>query len=189
MHPLNKLILILPLLLPSGPIRAARSADADQPVHIEANSVEIREQEGISTYRGDVVMTRGSMVIKGDLIVIHSNPGGLEKIQVEGKPARFRQLNELGEEVSAQSLEMTYMAKDGLLLLKQDAILVQRQNRFTSDKIVYNTLEDTVQAGEDGNTGDQGTPQRVTITIQPPRDQSTGEQPSGDRQQKADDQQ
>jgi len=184
MHPLNKLILILPLLLLSSPIHAARSADADQPVHIEANSVEIREQEGISTYRGDVVMTRGSMVIKGDLIVIHSNPGGLEKIQVEGKPASFRQLNDLGEEISAQSLEMTYLADDGLLLLKRDAILVQRQNKFTSDKIVYNTREDTVQAGEDGSAGKQGTPQRVTITIQPPRDQ-----PSGDSKQKADEQQ
>jgi lipopolysaccharide export system protein LptA len=170
MRQLNKLI--LPLLLLTSPICAARNTDTDQPIQIEADTVEIREQEGISTYQGGVIITRGSMVIKGELIVIHSNPQGVEKIVVEGAPASFRQLNELGEDVSAQSLEMTYVAETGMLVMKRQAVLVQKQNKFTSEHIIYNTRQDIVQAGDQqGTGGKERTPQRVTITIQPPKEQ------------------
>ena len=167
MHLPNKLILLI--LLSSG-ICHAKTADDSQPVNIEADSVEIREQQGISIYRGKVKITRGSMIIKGELITIHNTPQGLEKIVVEGEPASFRQLTDQDEEISAQSLEMTYIAGDGLLEMKKQAILVQKQNKFTSEHIIYDTRKDIVQAGETEATGADETPQRVTITIHPPKD-------------------
>ena len=168
MHLLTKLV--LPALLLISPLCAAQSSDAGQPIHIEADSVEIREQEGISIYRGGVNIRRGSMVIRGELIVIHNTPAGLEKIVVEGEPASFRQLNDLEEEISAQSQKMTYAADTGLLVLREQAVLEQKQNKFTSEHIIYDTLKDIVQAGEDKPAGDDAPPQRVTITIQPSKD-------------------
>lgn len=177
MHLLTKLM--LPALLLASPVSTARTADAEQPIHIEADSVEIREQEGISIYRGGVRISRGSMVIRGELIVIHNTPAGLEKIVVEGQPASFRQLNDLDEEISAQSLNMTYVADSGQLVLKQQAVLEQKQNKFTSEHIIYDTRKDIVQAGETEQPSGDESPQRVTITIQPSTDpQNSDKEPA-----------
>lgn len=162
--PIKTLILLLLII---STALSARTSDGEEPIHIEADSVEIRERQGVSIYRGNVRITRGSMRIDGDLIHIYSTPQGLDKIVVEGKPARFEQLNDQNQEISAQSLHMTYSADNGLLVMKQDAILVQKDNRFTSEHIIYNTRRDIVQAGEQDGPAKSGDRERVTITIQP----------------------
>ena len=168
MHLYSKLSLALLLILSSS-LSAAKTTDQEQPINIEADSVEIREREGISTYRGHVKIIKGSMLIKGDLIYIHTGEKGLEKILVEGKPATFKHLNDQDEEITAQSHKMTYQASSGILVLKKDAVLEQSNNRFTSEHIVYDTQKDIVQAGSDEQTTDQQ-PGRVSITIQPQKD-------------------
>ena len=145
----------------------AKMSDADQPLNIEAGSVEIREKEGISIYKNNVRITRGTMVIQGELIHVHSAEDKIQTIRIEGSPAKYRQLNEQGEEVSAQSQEMEYQARENKLILKKDAILVQGQNRFTSEHIVYDTKQDIVQAGDPEQTTNSSESDRVTITIQP----------------------
>ncbi len=149
----------------------AKTSDEKQPLHIEADSAEIREQEGISTYKGNVKITKGSLRIQGQLIHIISKNNALQTIRVEGEPATFKQTNDLDEEISAQSQYMEYQSKSGILILKKDAILIQSSNRFTSNHIIYNTLKDIIQAGQDKNKTDSDKPQRVTITIAP--EQST----------------
>ena len=145
----------------------AKSTDRDQPLHIEADSVEIRELEGISIYKGNVSINQGSIQIHGELIHIHTEQQGLQKILVEGQPATFKQLNDQDEEVSASSNKMTYEAGDGSLVLKEEAVLVQGKNRFTSDHIIYDTRQDIVQAGNENNSTSSDEPKRVTITIHP----------------------
>ena len=144
----------------------AKMSDMDQPLHIQAGSVEIREKEGISIYKDNVRITKGTMIIQGELIHVHSDANEIRKIRVEGLPAKFRQLNDQDEEISAQSQQMEYQADNNKLILKKDAILIQGQNRFTSDHIVYDTQRDIVQAGDPikNNTSES---ERVTITIQP----------------------
>lgn len=145
----------------------AKMADAEQPLHIQAGSVEIREQEGISIYKDKVRISRGSMVIEGELIHIHAEKNRVKNIRVEGKPARFKQLNEQDEEVSAESQEMEYKASENKLILKKQAVLVQGKNKFTSDHIVYDTRQDIVQAGDPTQSSDSAASERVTITILP----------------------
>ena len=143
----------------------AKTSDENQPVQIEADSVEIREQDGISTYKGNVKITKGSLIIQGHLVHIISKKNILQTIRVEGTPATFKQTNNQGEEISAQSQFIKYQLSSGILTLKKDAILLQSSNRVTSDHIIYNTLKDIIKAGQDKNNSDK--PQRVTITIQP----------------------
>ncbi len=168
---MNRLVKWLPLIaLFFAPPGSAKTSDTDQPVRIEADSVEINEQQGVSIYRGHVRISKGSMLIRGDLIHIHQADRGIEKILVRGQPANFRQLNDQEKEVSAQSREMTYNADSGILVMKKDAILVQSGNRFTSEHIVYDTRKDIVQAGRGESSVEEGDSPRVTITIQPKKD-------------------
>jgi len=144
----------------------AMSEDKDAPVHIEADQVEIRDKEDLSTYRGNVKITKGSLKITGDKITIKSKNGNLFKIRITGKPATFYQLNDLKQVISAESKQMEYLAADGMLELKEEALLVKAQSNFSSDHIIYDTHKDIVKAGHHNNP-DPVAPPRVKITIHP----------------------
>jgi len=153
------------LLLPSV---MAKTSDGEQTMEIEADSVEIREQQGISIYKGNVIIKRGSTVIKGQLIHIYQSNNAIDRITVEGTPASFKQLNDQDQEILAQGLNMEYRNADGILVLKKQALLVQQNNRFTSEHIIYNTRKDIVQAGSKNQNNDNNDDKkRVTITILP----------------------
>ena len=165
--------LILACLLLSSPFTLAQTSDLNQALHIKADSVEIREQQGISIYKGHVSISRGSMLIKGQLIHITHKNNDTYIINVEGTPASFRQLNDNNEEVSAKSQKMTFSSATGILTLNKQARLIQGQNQFTSEHIVYNTKQDIVQAGNNEMTNDTSEPKRVSITIQPKQEKPT----------------
>ncbi|HED32612.1 MAG TPA: lipopolysaccharide transport periplasmic protein LptA [Gammaproteobacteria bacterium] len=151
----------------------ARSADNNAPVHIEADQMEMREKEDISIYTGDVKITKGSIKITGDRIYIQNKNGALHSIKIDGSPATFYQLNDLNEAISAQSHKMEYLANEGKLELKKNAVLEKNKNRFSSEHIVYDTLKDVVRAGQaDAGSSQNGSPNntqppRVKITIHP----------------------
>ena len=145
----------------------SKTADMNQPLYIQAGSVEIHEKDGISIYKNNVLITRGSMIIQGELIHVHTSANEVKKIRVEGVPAKFKQLNDQDEEISAQSLQMEYQANNNKLILNKEAILIQGQNRFTSEHIVYDTQQDIVQAGDPTTKDSESETERVTITIQP----------------------
>ena len=176
---MNLLILLTLLVIPCAAV--AKTSDAEQPIHIEADQVEIRDREGLSIYRGNVHIVQGSLRINGNEIRIRTTDQGMQKINISGKPATFFQLTELNEEISAQGEEMEYQSKTGLLILDRDAVLVQRDNRFTSEHIVYNTQTNVVKAGTDNqaSTTKSTPPARVTITIMPektvPKNTAPGE--------------
>lgn len=156
------------LLLCWPALALAKEADLQQPIQIQANSVEIREQEGVSIYKGNVKITQGSLELTGDGITIHSTPEGISTIVVTGSPARYSQQNDQDQVIRAHSDIMDYSRKTGLLQLKGDALLQQAQNRFSSNHIIYNTHTDVVQAGGDQTRNqDEGEKPRVSITIKP----------------------
>lgn len=176
---MNNLMLLALLVIPCAAV--AKTSDAEQPIHIEADQVEIRDREGLSIYRGNVHIVQGSLRINGNEIRIRTTDQGMQKINISGKPATFSQLTDLNEEISAQGEEMEYQAKTGLLILDRNAALVQRDNRFTSEHIVYNTQTNVVKAGTDNqpSTTKSTPPARVTITIMPektaPKNTAPGE--------------
>jgi lipopolysaccharide export system protein LptA len=177
-NPMNLLILLTLLVIPGAAI--AKTSDAEQPIYIEADQVEIRDREGLSIYRGNVHIAQGSLRIYGNEIRIRTTDQGMQKVNISGKPATFFQLTDLNEEISAQGEEMEYQSKTGLLILDREAVLVQRDNRFTSEHIVYNTQTNVVKAGTDNQTSTpDSTPPRVTITIMPekavPKNSASGE--------------
>ncbi len=144
----------------------AKSTDEDAPLHIEADQLEMNEKNNVSIYNGHVKISKGSMKITGDKIIIKNKNGRLYKIHIDGKPATFYQLNDLNEIISAESHIMNYEAKTGILELKEKALLLKSKNRFSSEHIIYDTLHDIVKAGKH-NSPAIDTPPRVKITIYP----------------------
>jgi len=86
----------------------------------------------------------------------------LARIEGSGNPIRFEQLNNDDESIIGEANAIDYNAVDGTLVLTGAARLKQPQQEVNSDRIVFNSRAQTVQA--DG--GDNG---RVNLTIQPPQ--------------------
>ncbi len=174
LHAKTAFILFFPPLLTLHASVFAKTSDNDAPVHIEADQMEMRQRDNISIYTGNVKINRGSIKITGDKIVIQNKNGALYSIKINGKPATFYQLNDLNEAITAESYKMDYIADSGTLVLKRKALLEKNKNRFRSEHIIYDTLNDIVKAGRsdapDSPTGSQHNtqpPPRVKVTIHP----------------------
>jgi len=159
--PLNKISLITLLLLSVNAY--ALESDKTSPILIEASQVDISEKSGVSTYRGDVRLTQGSVKINADSIVVYTQDKKLSRIVANGKPATFsQQPNEQHQRVEASANEVEFTSITGLLILKYDAKLKQGTNSFSSNKIVYDTVNDIMSA-----TSSEKSNQRVRAVIQP----------------------
>ncbi len=147
----------------------ALESDISKPMNIRANSVEINDKTGVSTYRGNVVVIQGSMKITADILwVTHNTEHKLMKIVAEGRPATYKQRpDNKDQDVRAQARRMEYFANRSLLVLKRQASLSQGGNVFKSGKILYNLKTDRILAGARQTKGS-----RVNITIEA-RDKKT----------------
>ncbi len=145
--------------------------DGTTPIHIESDSLDIDDNRGISTYRGNVVFRQGGSYLWADEIVVYiQNRQALEKIKALGRPARFKLVAESGggrqsqTETVGEAELIEYRDEAATLLLKGQARLNQAGNRFSGDVIEYDTQKRIVRAGRAVDSESKG---RVKVTILP----------------------
>ncbi len=163
------------LLFALAPLNSmALSSDRDKPMYIEADRAEMNDRTGVSTYRGGVQVSQGSMVLNADTLTVHNRKRQIITVVAKGKPAQFRQRpDNQTEDVKANADHIEYRGLDEQLILLGDAKVWQAGNVFQSDRIVYDMKNNVVNAGsEHSEITDQ---QRVRITIQPDNDSSNNQ--------------
>jgi lipopolysaccharide export system protein LptA len=69
----------------------AEKADKDKPTNIEANRMSSDDTTRTSIFEGGVVLTKGTIVVRADRIVVHQDAEGFQHTTAYGKPVRFRQ--------------------------------------------------------------------------------------------------
>lgn len=148
----------------AAPGAIALDSDREQPMFVEADAAELDEKQSISLYLGNVEVQQGSMRIRADEVLVHHAPNRQpRKIIAIGNPVRYRQLLDGDpEEVRARARRMEYAADSEEITLIDDAVLIQGEDRFASDRIVYNRITDRLTAG----TSARGR-ERVKIRIEP----------------------
>ena len=156
-----RILLLAMLLLPTGAPRA-QPADRDQPIAVEADNLEIRDSENISIYEGNVSLVQGSLKITSDRLVIHFNDANdLTLMEMTGAPARFRQLDDQGEEMLGEARRINYLESESMLELIEQARFSHVGDTIESNRIRINTENNSIQAG-----GAQSE-ERVKMLIQP----------------------
>jgi len=87
--------------------------------------------------------------------------GKVEKVSAEGNPANFTQVPAPDQAaVVATALNIDYLVKEQTLILKRKASIVQNENVFKGEQIVYEILSQRLQAmGQSSATpkGEEGT--------------------------------
>lgn len=139
--------------------------DKDQPVEIEADSVDINESEGTSVYQGSVEIKQGSIRLKADKVTVIQRGKKPSRFLAEGRPVQFRQLeSEQNGYVTGRARRAEYQLSSEELFLIGDAVLTQGKDSFKSDRIVYDRVRARLKAGAAAKGK-----QRVKITIANPK--------------------
>lgn len=148
-------------LLVCSPLWALDS-DRAQPISVEADSLEVREQENISIYRGNVNLKQGSLEISSDRLVIHFDDNNdLQMMEMTGNPARLRQLDNEQQEMRGQARQINYLETKSILELIDNARFSHAGDTIESNLIRVNTDDNNIQAGS------SDADERVKMLIQP----------------------
>ncbi|MGD8998826.1 MAG: lipopolysaccharide transport periplasmic protein LptA [Granulosicoccaceae bacterium] len=149
-------------LLLFGAQAHALQSDKDQPMDIAADRVDIDDNKGISTFRGNVQVTRGTLRMSGEVVVVHrTSDGEMQRIVATGKQAMYRQRpDNKPQDVIAHANRIVYNAKTEIVDLKKQARVVQGGDTFSGEHLVYNARQDKVT----GSSDDEG---RVRVRLQP----------------------
>lgn len=149
----------------------ALPSDREKPINIEADHAQLDDREGVTQYKGDAILTQGTLRIEGDIITFfYDENKRLTKAVAEGKRATYEQVHKPGENpVKAKALKMEYYADRQKIYLIGDGHVWQNGDEFTGNYIEYDIERNVVSANSkpvtvDGETQKKG---RVHIIIQP----------------------
>ena len=154
--------LFISMCLSASPVLALQS-DREQPIHLQADRVEINEKQASSLYQGNVHLQQGSLKIDAEEVAVQMKNGNLDVIVIRGKPAILEQQpDNQAELVRSRAEYMEYYAAQERLILKTNAEVTQGNNLFQGDHIEYDTRNSVVKAHKD-----PGSDTRVHAIIQP----------------------
>lgn len=168
----SSLLLAISLSLASTAALALPS-DREQPIRIQADTAELDDKQGVVVYRGNVIITQGSMIIKGNTVTITQTASGdIDTFTSVGKPAYYEQKPDVNKDiVKAYGLTIQYFANKDRVVLTDQAKVTQGGNTFEGEKIVYDTQRQIVNAGRASDTQVTTPRPRIDMVIQPKKKQ------------------
>ena len=151
----------------------ALPTDREQPIRVQADSAELDDKQGVAVYRGDVVVTQGSMKLTGNTVTLKQNKDGeIEVVTSVGKPAYFEQKPAPDKEITkAYGLTIQYFVTQNRVILIDQAKVIQEGNTFEGEKVVYDTERQIVNAGRATGTQVTTPRPRIDMVIQPKKKQ------------------
>ncbi|MCX7213775.1 MAG: lipopolysaccharide transport periplasmic protein LptA [Burkholderiales bacterium] len=149
-------------------------ADRFRPTNVESDKLQYDDLKQISIFTGAVVLTRGTITLKGDRLILSQDPEGYQRGTVTGRLASFRQKRDgVDEWVEGYAEDIEYDGKTEKVRLTRKAKVRRLEGTRVVDEIdgaviVYDSL--TEQFEVDGRTP-TGPPApgtgRVRVVIQP----------------------
>jgi lipopolysaccharide export system protein LptA len=159
------------------PTAWAASGDADQPMQVEADRLRYEEKDRISHFTGQVVITKGSIVIRADQVKVRENANG-QQVGVAtgegGRQAFFKQTRSgMDEVVEGQADRIEYRSATDQMTLTGGAVLRRIRAGSPSDEargplIVYDGASSTFRV-----QGVKGGGQDRVRAVLTPREKTT----------------
>lgn len=166
-----KLVLILLLAFPL-PARAEK-ADRDKPTQVEANRMSADDVRRLNIFEGDVIVTKGTIRLTCERLVVRQDAEGFQFATATGKPAKFRQRQDPkpGEKeglwMEGEALRIELDDKNQKIELFDNARVNRGGDEVAGDYIFVDQRSEFYQVSS-GKGGDKGSNKgRVKAIIQP----------------------
>lgn len=151
----------------------AEKADAEKPLNIEADRVSVDDVKKVQTFDGNVQMTKGTLIIRAERIVITQDDAGFQRGVATGSGnalARFRQKREAVDEyVEGEAERIEHDARIEKTEFFNHARVKSGQDEVRGQFISYDARNEqyVVTSGPDGTRAKPGSTERVRAVIQP----------------------
>jgi lipopolysaccharide export system protein LptA len=149
----------------------AEKADRDKPVNVEADKLTVDDNRQVSIFEGRVVVTQGTMQIRGDKVVVRQDGDGFQFGTATGNLATFRQKREgVDEWIYGEADRIEYDGKKEFVEFFMRAKLNRDLDETRGNYIAYDAKTEffRVQSAKDAPVVSGGQPNaRVRAIIQP----------------------
>lgn len=172
-HPRSGVLIraLLGCLLAALPAAAgAERADRDKPVNLEADRVTIDDAKQTAVFEGNVVLTQGTLLIRGDRMEVRQDKEGFKNGVTWGTPAFFRQKREgFDEYIEGWAERLEYDGRIQTMQMFNSAQLTRGQDEVRGNYISYDARTEFFQVtGGGAQAAAPGNPEgRVRAVIQP----------------------
>ncbi|MDB5869328.1 MAG: OstA family protein [Polaromonas sp.] len=159
------LSLILMVIMAAGAVHPAfaEKADRDKPMNAEADALRYDDLKQTSVFTGNVVITKGTTIIRGALVEVRQDPEGYQlavATAAPGKLAYYRKKRDgVDEYIEGEGERIEYDSRADLVKFIKRGVVRRFKGAALSDEttgalIVYNNNTDvfTVDAGAQGST-------------------------------------
>lgn len=145
---------------------SAEKADRNKPMNIEADTLRYDDLKQLSIFTGKVVLTKGSIVIRGGRIEVRQDPDGYQYGLVTGTPealAFFRQKRDAVDEfIEGEGETIYYDGRADTVTFTKKAQLRRYRGTALGDEvtgavIVYENLTDMFSVDGSGSKNANGT--------------------------------
>lgn len=142
----------------------AEKADRDKPLNAQADALKYDDLRQTSVFTGNVNITKGTIVMRGERIDVRQDPEGYQFATVTAEPGKlafFRQKRETGadEYIEGEAATIEYDGKADKVKLIKNAVLKRLRGAVVNDEItgsliVYDNITDvyTVDGGAANRT-------------------------------------
>lgn len=149
---------ILPALLAGAlmafgsPWALAEKADSRKPMNIESDSLRYEDQKQLSIFTGNVILTKGTIIMRGARLEVRQDPEGNQFATVTAEPGKrafYRQKREgVDEFIEGEAELVEYDSKADRVRLSRRAELRRYRGTALNDEmtgsvIVYDNTADT----------------------------------------------
>ncbi|RXZ33978.1 lipopolysaccharide transport periplasmic protein LptA [Oxalobacteraceae bacterium CAVE-383] len=168
---------LLALALPGMQAAHAEKADSEKPSVVDSNHMTYDDVRQVNTFTGDVVMTRGTLIMKAEKVVVTTDPDGYQFATLyagPGKLATFRQKRDGGPDLwiegEADRIEYdgrTEIAKLFVHAKMQRLTGVKVTDEVRGEFISYDSRAEYYSVNNSASGDSKAGGGRITAVIQP----------------------
>lgn len=156
--------------------------DRDQPMHAEADELRFDDVRKTNVFTGNVVITKGTIVIRGHRVEVRQDAAGNQFGIIESGPkqtAFFRQQRQgLNEWIEGEAVRINYDSAAGTVVLTGQAVMRRLKGDQVGDEtsgevITYNSTTDEFKVKGTAAKA-QTPPGRVRLMLTPDATQGSG---------------
>lgn len=152
-----------------APAGYAEQSDRNKPVHLEADKLSIDDAKQTSTFEGNVQLSQGTMMIRGDKVIVIQDKSGVKHGTAIGRPASFRQKREGTDDyIEGFAERIEYDTLNETVDFFGEARMKRNQDEVRGEHISYSAKTEIFQASSaQGKRVDATSKERVRVVIQP----------------------
>ncbi len=168
------------LTLAAGPVLAEKT-DREKPINLEADRVSVDDAKQISTFEGKVVLTQGTLVIRGDRMEVRQDNEGFKNGITWGNLAYFKQKRDgYDEYIEGWAERIEYDSRADKMQMFNRASMKKGGDEVRGNYISYDAKTEFFQVigGGAKAAAAENSDGRVRAVIQPkPKDKPVAQPP------------